>query len=306
MQLFSQGKDTGWGHTSYKIDYDITRSGSKLGIRWKITWNIDNGYYFGYNIVAQVWTEGSNYGRQIKANSPNKGSGISYFPSATDYIWFEKGYSNNNITGCRVIISSTNGGTIPYNTGADRTLVAPTGYIASTISSDVNFNIGENLNIVISDITNQPYNYKLYLDIYKEDNSWEQVKYLETTSKNFMLTLTDIATALYDLLPNSNSRPCRFKLETYISTNLIGTYIKDGISSVVNSNPEVPNFLIFPQNGGYSVDDAITTIVAGFGPYNNGSNVILATEDDTILAKNGATLEKIIIEWNAKIEEVAI
>lgn len=209
MQVFSDGKDTGWGHIYYKIEYETTRDKTKLGIRWKITWAIDRNYYFGYNIIADVYTEGQNFGRQIKANSPNKGSGVSYFPNKTEYLWFDEGYGSNEINGCRVILKSTNGGTVPFDTGADRTLKTDVGYTSSSLANNIDFNIGDNLPIIINDATSQTYNYKLYLDIYKEDNTWQNVKVHETTSKNFTLDISDITTMLYSLLPTRNVAPVR-------------------------------------------------------------------------------------------------
>jgi hypothetical protein len=306
MELFSQGKTSSWTHIFNKIEYETTRNGSKLGIRWKITWAIDNYWYYGYNLVAQVWTEGANYGGQIKGNSPNRGSGVSYFPSENDYLWFDKGYSNNEITGCRVIINTTNGGSASYDTGADRTLTAPTGYTASIINSSVNFNIGENLTVNLADITNQAYNYKVYLDLYKENNTWENIKYLETTSKNFTLDLSSLASSLYALLPNSNSRPCRLLVETYIGTSFIGNNLANGNVNVTNSNPDTPQFLIFGATGGDVESDAITSIWAGFGPYNDKSDAILAVKDISMVAKNSATLKKIVIEWNGEVSEVVL
>ena len=42
----------------------------------------------------------------------------------------------------------------------------------------------------------------------------------------------------------------------------------------------------------------------GIGPYNDSSNANLATKDSSLVAKNGATLEKLIVEWNNEKLEV--
>lgn len=303
MQVFAQGKSSNWAHINYTAEFEATRDGSRLGIRWKLTWAIDNAWYFGYNIVADVWTEGSNFGRQIKANSPNKGSGVTYFPSETEYYWFDKGYGSNSINGCRITFKSTNGGTVTYDTGADRTVTTPTGYTVSNIVSNVDFNIGSNLNISISDVTNQAYNYIVYLDAYI-NNAWQNIKELNTTSKNFTLVLTDVANTLYNLLPNSNSAKIRINLSTYINGTLLGITTREGTCYVTNSNPDDPDFGIFSIYGGETIADEITSIVAGFSPYGPFSNAVIAVKDSTIIAKNGAIPKKIIVEWNGITEEV--
>ncbi len=305
MQVFAQGKENQWGHINYIVEYETTRDGPRLGIRWKLTWAIDNGYYFGYNIISDVYTEGTNYGRQIKANTPNNGSGTSYFPSDSDYYWFNKGYGSNQINGCRVIFKSTNGGSITYDTGADRTLTTPTGYVSSNISSNINFDIGNNLNINISDITNQNYNYKLDLDMYV-NNTWINIKKFEKNSKNFTLNLADIKDTFYNLLPNSKIANIRINLYTYIDNTYLGTTTANGECKVVNSNPEIPIFGIFDIEGGTSSNQEINNIIAGFELYGTLSNAYIAIKNDSLKAKNGATLKKAIIEWNGQTEEVLL
>ncbi len=305
MQVFVQGKEVQWGHINYTVEYETTRDGSKLGIRWKLTWAIDNGYYFGYNIIADVYTEGNNYGGQIKANSPNRGSGVTYFPSETEYFWFDKGYGSNQINGCRIIFKSTNGGSVTFDSGTEKTVTTPVGYIASTINSNIDFNIGNDLNISISDITNVNYNYKVYLDMYV-NNVWKSIKEEDITSKNFTLDLANLANNLYNLLPNNNSAKIRVNLCTYIGTTLLGMTTKEGTCYIKNSNPETPVFGIFGMRGGTSIDDELSDIVAGFGPFGNLSDAHIAIKDISLSAKNGATLKKVIIEWNGKIEEVLL
>lgn len=305
MQVFAQGKENQWGHINYTVEYETTRDGPRLGIRWKLTWVIDNAYYFGYNIVADVYTEGTNYGRQIKANAPNNGSGTSYFPSDSGYYWFDKGYGSNQINGCRVIFKSTNGGTITYDTGADRTVTTPTGYVASNINSSINFDIGNDLNITISDITNQNYNYKLDLDMYV-NNTWTNIRKFEKNSKNFTLSLAEIKNTFYNLLPNSTKANIRINLYTYIGNTYLGTTTANGECKVVNSNPEVPAFGIFGMSGGNSLDEEINDIVAGFGPFGNLSNAYIAIKNNSLKAKNGSILKKAIIEWNGQTEEVLL
>lgn len=304
MQYFSDGKVTGWPHIYIKAEYETTREGSKLGIRWKISWSIDQYYFFGYNINADVWTEGNNYGTQIKANSPNRGSGESYFPNENDYYWFDKGYGVNEITGCRIIISSGNGGNISFDTGDDKTVTTPTGYAPSTISSNIDFNIGNDLTLNIYDPTNQNYNYKIYLDLYNESNAWQNIMSLETTSKNPTLSLANLDTTLYSLLPNSQNRPIRINVETYINGTDIGMTTKSGTCYVVNSNPDIPDFVLSSQEYGGIID----SISAGYGPYNMWSNIVACTKNIHTSTKNGATIKKVILDWGdgSPIEELNV
>lgn len=128
MQVFAEGRGTGWNKIYFTVEYETTRSGVNVGIRWKIKWAINSTAWYGYNLVADVWTKGANYGRQIKANMPNRGSGQALFPEDGGWFWFNNGYTNNDITGCRVIVRTTNGGTVSFDTGTDKTLTAPTRY----------------------------------------------------------------------------------------------------------------------------------------------------------------------------------
>ena len=156
MKVLDEGRWTVWQHIYFTIEYETTRDGEKLGIKWKIKWEIDANYFFGYNLVANVWTEGNDYGRQIKANSPNRGSGEVLFPEDGGYYWFNKGYSSNQITGCRVQIKSTNGGTVNIDTGTDRTVTTPSGYQVSNINKSIDFIIGDNISV-------QHYKSKIYI-----------------------------------------------------------------------------------------------------------------------------------------------
>lgn len=311
MQLFSQGKDTGFGHINYIIETETTRNGTYLGLRYKITWRIDNKYYFGFNIKAQVFAEGQDRAdvkRLVKSNSPNRGSGVAYYPSENDYYWFNKGYGSNQVTGCRVILHTTNGSNQIYDTGADKTLSAPVGYVMSTLGSTPNFNIGDNLAVLINDVTNQGYNYKLYLDVVNESNNWQNViSNMSLTSKNFTWDLQGIKTNLYNMFPNTINIKTRLVLETYINSTYLGTNIQEGTCYITNSNPNVPDFVLFSMGGFHeTLEDEITSIVAGYGSYKDWSNVLLATKDSSIVANNGATLKKIIIEWNGAKEEIIL
>lgn len=245
--LFSEGADSGWNKLSYKIEYETTRDGPRVGIRWKIRYTIANQYYFGYNINAAVWVEGTNYGRIIKQNNPNSGSGEALFPENGGYYWFDNGYTNNDITGCRVVISSTNGGGISYDTEDDRTLYAPTGYIASNITSSTNFNIGNDLKIVINDITNINYTYIMTLDVKKADGTWQTVSNVTTTDKIYTWNLSSLASTLYSLLSTRNSAETKISLVTQYEETDIGTVIKSGVVYVTNSNPDAPLATLSPS-----------------------------------------------------------
>lgn len=298
--LFSEGADSGWNKLSYKIEYETTRDGPRVGIRWKIRYTIANQYYFGYNINSAVWTKGSNYGRIIKYNSPNKGSGEALFPEDGGYYWFDNGYTDNSITGCRIVINSTNGGGINYDTrtdGTDRTVYAPTGFLASNITSSTNFNIGNDLKVVIKDITNIDYTYLMYLDVMKSDGTWQTVSNVTTTDKIYTWNLSSLASTLYSLLSTRNSAETKISIITRYGGTDIGTIVKNGVVYVTNSNPDAPLATLSSSNGTLSVISEIN-VVAGFGPYSDNSTIFVAVKDTSLVAKNEATLEKIIVEWN--------
>lgn len=302
MQVFEEGRGTGWQHIYFKIEYETTRSGPNVGIKYKITWDIDKYYYFGYNLVAEVWVEGTNYGRQIKANTPNRGSGTAYFPDS-GYLWFNKGYATNAINGNRVKIYSTNGGTPNVDTGAETTFAAPTGAIASEIKNSIDLNIGNSLNITISDITNVNYTYNLYLYVQETNDVYTQVATKNTTSKNFVWDLSSIINTLYSKLSTRNSAKIRIKLETRLNNTLIGYTIKEGNCYVLNSNPNAISFTILKAE----TNTEITSIVAGYGPYNPNSNVkIRIPKIANSNGKNSATLKEAVLEVGNSTNRIPI
>lgn len=292
MQIFNEGRGTGWQHIYFTVEYETTRDETKLGIRWKIKWQIDTNYVFGYNIVATVWTEGTNYGRQIKANSPNKGGGEALFPADGGYYWFDKGYASNEIEGCRVIINSTNGGTINLDSGTDKTLTTPTGYKASTISNSIDFIVGNNIPIQIYDVTNQSYSYQLNLKVLDDNNDWTSIKTYSTTSKNFTLNLSNETNTIYSKITKRNSTKIKIELQTSINNISLGYTSKEGVCYITNSNPTALGFTITDVSG-----TEITSITTGFGPYNDQSNLWvkinkLASDNGT----NSAKLKTVIIK----------
>lgn len=302
MQVFKEGRGTGWQHIYFKIEYETTRNGPNVGIKYKITWDIDNYYYFGYNLVAEVWVEGTNYGRQIKANTPNRGSGTAYFP-ASGYLWFNKGYATNAINGNRVKVYSTNGGSPNIDTGAEVTFAAPTGAVASEIKSSVDFNIGNNLNVTIGDVTNVNYTYNLYLNVMETNNNYTQVATKTTTSKNFVWDLSGIKNTLHSKLSTRNSAKIRIKLETRLNSVLIGYTIKEGNCYVVNSNPTALSFTVLKAG----TNTEITSIIAGYGPYAPDSNVIIRIPKiANSNAKNYATLKEAVLEVGNSTNRIPI
>lgn len=291
MQVFNEGRGTGWQHIYFTTEYETTRDGPRLGIRWKIKWNIDKNYWYGYNLVAEVWTEGNNYGRQIKANSPNRGGGEAIFPENGDWLWFEKGYACNEITNCRVIVKTTNGGSAKIDSGADKTLTTPTGYVASNIKDSIDFIVGNNLKIKIDDKTNQNYNYLLYLDVMNDSNSWENVKSLTTTNKEFTLDLSSVINTIYSKIKTRNTSKIRIRLNTYINNTALGYTIKEGTCYIKNSNPNALTFTVTGNEG-----TEITELTSGYGPYNDKSNIYVNVSK--ILNSNGvnsAELKKVKI-----------
>lgn len=302
MQVFEEGRGTGWQHIYFKIEYETTRSGPNVGIKYKITWDIDKYYFFGYNLVAEVWVEGTNYGRQIKANTPNRGSGTAYFPDL-GYLWFNKGYATNAINGNRVKVYSTNGGTPNIDTGEEVVLAAPTGAVASEIKNSIDLNIGNSLNVTINDITNVNYTYNLYLYVLEASNAYTQVATKITTSKNFVWDLSSITSTLYSKLSTRNSAKIRIKLETRLNNTLIGYTIKEGNCYVLNSNPNAISFTILKAE----TNTEITSIVAGYGPYNPNSNVkIRIPKIANSNGKNSATLKEAVLEVGNSTNRIPI
>lgn len=305
MQLFDEGKDRGWGHIHYKIEYETARNEKneeEVGVRFKIKWEIDNYYWFAYNIYADIYVEENNYGRQIKANSPQTGKG----EITTEWFWFDKGYENNNINSCKIVIKSTNGGNIPFDTGDYRIIYAPQGYIPSIISNDIDFNIGNDLKISIEDITNIKYDYKLYLDIVNENNKWQNIASININKKEYIWNLSALKEDLFNLLPNRNQAKIRIKLETRYSGNLIGATIKEGLCKVVDSNPDIPEFYLIYQ-GDWLSKSSISHIRNGFSPYNNIYNIYVKIKKiSSIVGKNGATLKKYIFKGGTYVKEINI
>lgn len=296
-QIFSQGNDKNWDKLHYDIEYETTRNGTDVGIRCKIKWSIKKGYFFGYNINAQVWIKGNDYGRIIKKNEPSSGSGEAYIPEDGSFIWFNNGYINNAIDGFKVIINSTNGSDIYYDTDEERTVYAPTGFVPSDILSNINFNVGNNLNIVINDITSIKYDYVLYLDLQKSDGTWQNIAELVTKEKNFEWNLSQYADTMYNLLSNVNKANIRINLRTRYKEIDIGMTQKLGIAYIVDANPNIPLVSLSSQEG---TNEIITemNVIAGFGPYNLNSNIYVLYNPSSLVAKKGATIEKIIIEAN--------
>ena len=295
-KIFSEGKDTSWKHIYYKIEYETARSNEYVGVRYRISYSIDRGYWFGYNINAQVWTEGQNFGRLLKGNSPTSGGNTLLFPENGDYYWFNKGYTDNNINGCRIVINSTNGGSVPFDTGSDRTVEAPTGFLASTISSDVSFDIGNNINININDITNIGYTYTLWLDVVNDSNNWVNVTSLTTTSKNFTFNVSNNANTLYGLIKNRKSAKMRINLRTSYGNTTIGQTTKEGTVYVKNSEPQVPSIILdYPLSYVVGIPEGINT--TSTIPTNNPSTVNVIINQSSLVAKNQSTLKKVIIDW---------
>lgn len=304
-QIFSEGNDSGWNKIYYRIEYETSRNGTNVGIRWKINWSIARGYFYGYNINASVWTKGTNFGRIIKGVNPTTGGGEALFPEDGGFYWFNNGYTDNAITGCRIIINSTNGGNATYDTGSDRTVYAPTGFVPSTILSSIDFNIGNDIKITIDDITNINYNYVLSLDVKKNDGTWQNIASVETSNKNYEWNLEQYSNTLYSLLSTRNSAEARMNLTTKFSSETIGITQKAGTVYVTNSNPDVPLVSLAPTSGTSTVITE-TDIVAGFGPYNPDSNLFVLYKPASLIAKNGATIEKLIIEANGETEIINI
>lgn len=292
MQVFKEGRGTGWQHIYFKIEYETTRDGANVGIRYKISWDIDKYYFFGYNLVSEVWVEGNNYGKQIKGNTPNEGSGVTYIPSQSDYLWFNKGYETNAIYGNRVKVYSTNGGTPNIDSGAEVVLAAPTGALPSNIKNSIDFAIGNSLNIEINDITNVAYNYVLTLSVLEVNNTYTNILTKNTTSKNFVWDLSSLTSSLYSKLSTRNTAKIRIKLETKIGDTSIGYTVKEGNCYVLNSNPAAINFNILK----YNEDTEINSIIAGYGPYTDASNVrIKIPKVANVNGKNSAILKEIVL-----------
>lgn len=304
MQVFNEGRGTGWQHIYFIVEYETVRDETKLGIRYRIKWQLDKNYYYGYNLVADVWAEGTNFGRQIKANMPNRGSGEALFPENGDYYWFEKGYSSNKINGCRVVIKTTNGGTVKLDSGEDKTVTTPVGYKVSEISNNIDFIVGNNIPITINDITNQNYNYKLTLQVLNDNNNWIDIKTLDTTSKSFTLDLSDETNTIYSNIITKNSAKIKILLQTFINNTSLGYTVKEGTCYVKDSNPTPIDFMI---TSWLNDDEEIEELTAGYGIYNQSSNIkVKINKIESNAAKNGATLKKIIISAGRDSSDIGI
>ena len=289
MQIWAEGRGTGWNKIYFTIEYETTRNGEYIGIRYRVKWAINSTAFFGYNIVADVWTEGVNYGRTIKGNRPNKGSGEAWFPENGDYYWFKKGYTDNSINGCRIIVHSTNGGTINIDTGLDVTFQAPTGYAVSNISSEINFDVGNNLNIRLNNPTNITYNHNIKLQIINDNNSWIDIKSMQTTERNFELTYSK--DLILQNVKTRNDIKARVIVDTYYGQAYIGYTIKEGYCYIRDSQPNAINFIVTNWN-----NQEITSITSGFGPYRDDSNIFVKISSiEEIPIKDYTELKRIII-----------
>lgn len=296
MQIWAEGRGTGWNKIYFTIEYETTRNGEYIGIRYKIKWAINSKAFFGYNIVADVWTEGINYGRTIKENRPNRGSGESWFPENGDYYWFKKGYTNNDINSCRIIIYSTNGGTIRLDTAdytgtgeTDITFKAPTGYTVSDIASEINFNVGNSLNVRLNNPTNVVYNHNIKLQIMNDSNNWIDIKAIQTTERNFELTYSK--DLILQNVKTRNDIRTRLIVDTYYGQAHIGYTIKEGYCYIRDSKPDSISFIVTDWN-----NQEITSITSGFGPYRDDSNIFVKISGiEKIPVKDYAELKKIII-----------
>lgn len=114
---------------------------------------------------------------------------------------------------------------------------------------------------------------------------------MTTTSKNFVWDISNLSSTLYNLLYSRNSSKIRISLHTLHKGTEVGYTRKEGTCYVKNSNPSPINFKVTNIN-----DVEITSLVTGYGPYNDKSNIkIKIPKLSSISAKNGAKLTKIVL-----------
>ena len=192
---------------------------------------------------------------------------------------------------CRVYVYATSGGGATFNTG-NYTLVVPQGAVASTLSSSLDFTIGNNLPITISDVTGLGYTYKLYLYI----NGVADVVTKETTSKSFTWTFTaEEIQRIYSKVPNVNQAESKIYLDTYYNGTYIGGTVKTGTCYVANSNPTISGFTY--------KDTSISTNITGSDQKLLQSKSSIQITVGTIAVKNGATFSKYSVQIGNRMYE---
>lgn len=228
MQLLQEGVNSSFSRLTYRVEYETKREGTKVACRFAITYAIRNGSWYGFNQKARVKANGEELYYTLKNSYPNTGSGS----ITTNWIEFENGYTNNAIPNVNIYIYSDNGGGGSW-TSNTVTLYAPTGYVPSAISNDVNFSTEEQKSINITDITNLNYNYTL--NIYVENTL---VATRTFTEKTYIIQFANSETEnIYEILKNSNTGTTKMELTTKYGDTIIGTTVKTGTCYVVNCNP---------------------------------------------------------------------
>ena len=139
----------------------------------------------------------------------------------------------------------------------------------------------------------------------KADGTWQTVSNVTTTDKIYTWNLSSLESTLYSLLSTRNSAETKISIITQYEGTDIGTIVKSGVVYVTNSNPDAPLATLSPSNGTLNVISEIN-VVAGFGPYSDNSTIYVAVKDTSLQAKNGATLDKIIVEWNGQKEYINV
>ncbi|MFA6843583.1 MAG: hypothetical protein WCR33_04200, partial [Bacilli bacterium] len=283
-----EGWTSGWDKVYIKVKYETTRSGSSIAVRYRIEWEIKVNYYYGYPIKAYTYSEGGlREDITLKNASPSTGSGA----VETGWYWHDKGYSDNNLNNCRVYIYSTLGGSAVFETGWN-TLVAPQGALASTISSNIDFTIGNNIPITINDPTNLGYSYSLFLYV----NGVADVVTMTTTSKNFTWVFTQAQiNDIYSKVPNQNSAGVTIYLATYLNGTHIGTTNVSGTCYVANSNPTLSGFTY--------LDTSIALNVTGSNQKLLQNKSTIQITAGTVQVFNSATFSKYSAQIGSRVYE---
>lgn len=154
-------------------------------------------------------------------------------------------------------------------------------YSIPTITSDVNFNIGENITLSVSNPASNSYTISLYANdtLVRTSNATTETSYV------WSFTTADL-TALYSACPNSKSVAISFKTSVTLNSTTC-TATKTGTATVVESSniPSTPAISLASDNSTVNTVLGVTTKgVQGIGSFT-------VTVKTASTAKNSATIQ---------------
>lgn len=156
-----------------------------------------------------------------------------------------------------------------------------TTYNIPTITSEVNFNIGDSLTLSVSNPANNSYTIGLYVN----DALVRTSSATTATSYTWLFTTADL-TALYAACPNGKTVSVSFKTSVTINSTTY-TSTKSGTATVVESSniPSTPAITLASDNSAVNTALGVTTK----GVQGIGSFTVTIKTDST--AKNSATIK---------------